>query len=246
MLNTVLSLGDKLELVRKNHEPYKSKLLDFKENGTLCIAMPIENGRLIPLSVGESYMVQFYTARGMYRGNGTITDRYRVKNIFMLEVELVGELEKLQRREYYRLSCILDITYRAFSEKELLLRTLLNQNSFEKEEDREEVENELAGVSFHWNPAVMIDISGGGIRFQSQLKQEKGDRLTIKFPLFTQNGVKHFSLYANVITSRKVEQLSGTYEHRAAFVDISREERESIVRYIFDEDRKRRRKKSGL
>ncbi|MBE5959916.1 MAG: hypothetical protein E7256_00780 [Lachnospiraceae bacterium] len=246
MLKTVLSLGDKLELVRKNHEPFKSKLLDFKENGRLCIAMPIENGRLIPLSVGESYQVQFYTARGMFVGKGTITDRYRIKNIFMLEVEMNGELEKLQRREYYRLSCILDITYRSFSEKELLLRTLLNQNSFENEGEREKVENELAGISYHWNQAVMIDISGGGIRFQSQLKQEKGDKLTLNFPLFTSDGVRNFSLYASVITSRKVEQLSGTYEHRAAFIDISREERESIVRYIFDEDRKRRRKKSGL
>ena len=49
-------------------------------------------------------------------------------------------------------------------------------------------------------------------------------------------------LFAKVLTVLPVPNRSGLYEHRVEFVSISNVERESIIRYIFLEERKRRKR----
>ena len=49
-------------------------------------------------------------------------------------------------------------------------------------------------------------------------------------------------MIGRVISARVLENRSGTYEHRMQYYDVDRRTREEIIKYIFEEERKCRRK----
>lgn len=59
--------------------------------------------------------------------------------------------------------------------------------------------------------------------------------------------MKNFSVAGKVLRSMPFQKLKGKFENRLEFTEISDLEREDIVKYIFQEERRRRRKeKVGL
>lgn len=237
MLKDIVSIGDKIELSRihnndsQSFKPkvYLSQVLDYADYDKACIAMPIENGRIIPLDLGDRYQLAFYCKQGLYQCKSVITDRYRMDNIFILIVQMTSELEKLQRRQYYRLDCVSDIS----------ICKLTQQEASKKKQ-------ELDIVPSRYQNAVMIDISGGGCKFNYNELIEKETRILIRFTLTLVKGMVLFELLGKVIYSAENIKRNKTFEHRVEFIDMAEEDREQIVRFIFDEERKRRRKEKGL
>ena len=45
-----------------------------------------------------------------------------------------------------------------------------------------------------------------------------------------------------VLSSQKLENRENTYEHRVQYVDIDADVREEIIKYIFEEERKHRKR----
>ncbi|MBQ4522718.1 MAG: flagellar brake domain-containing protein [Lachnospiraceae bacterium] len=235
---SIISIGDKIELTKLNrsmtNEPqqevikYISKVLEKDSDYEMKIAMPIQGGKIIPLSVGESLMACFYSNLGaIYECRINITDRYKDGNIFILEIEIVSQLKKVQRRNFYRYSCMLAMQYIVLPE------------------DADEAEAMEQSNPEVWKQAVAMDISGGGIRIASKIKEEEGAYIEIKLPLV--NGKEHTVLYtkAKIIRALPSSQ-SGVYELRAEFVDILEADREEIIKYIFDMERKKRQIEKGL
>lgn len=237
MLQDIVSIGDKIELIKytnQNGDPtkaksYLSQLLDFQDQTHMCIAMPFENGRIIPLDVGSYYQMCFYTKGGLYQCLGVITDRYRSGNIFTLVVDMKSNLEKLQRRQYYRLECMIDMVYCSL------------QN-----EEEEKNYHEQGLFQDRLIKATIIDISGGGCKANSTEEAEKNQKIYMRFPLLMDKGPITLELLGKIVYTSAIVNRSRAYEHRIEFVDIKEEERENIVRYVFDEERKRRRKEKGL
>lgn len=234
---SVISVGNKIELTKlnksmtkDNHQEtakYISKVLEKDNDYEMKIAMPIQGGKIIPLSVGESLIACFYSSLGaMYEAKIHVTDRYKDGNLFILEIEVVSQLKKVQRRNFYRYACMLPMQYIVVPDDE---------------DDEEFIERPTSEV---WKQAVAMDISGGGIRIASKIKEEQGIYIEIKLPLV--NGKERTVLYtkAKVICSLPSSQ-SGVYELRAEFVDILEADREEIIKYIFDMERKKRQIEKG-
>ena len=57
------------------------------------------------------------------------------------------------------------------------------------------------------------------------------------------NGKKTYEIVGRVLDVRKVEKRPGNYEHRIQYMNIPKEVREEIIRYIFEEERKNQKKK---
>ena len=101
-----IAIGNKIELVRldqvirneQNKKVYVSKIYDILDQDKLQIAMPIFEGRIVPLDLDERYTACFYTERGLLQCNVQVTSRYKSGNLFFLDVKLLGALEKVQRR----------------------------------------------------------------------------------------------------------------------------------------------------
>ena len=112
---SVINIGDKIELTKLNKSvkndsdeeqiKYISRVLEKSSDYEMKIAMPIYAGRVIPLTVGDSFMATFYSNQGaIYEAKIIITDRYKTGNIFILDIDVASQLKKVQRRNFYRFS----------------------------------------------------------------------------------------------------------------------------------------------
>ncbi len=238
MLQEIISVGDRIELYKNSSQDmtstrsrrYLSQVLDFKDNDKAVIAMPIENSRIIPLDIGDKYRLCFFTKLGLYQCYSVVEDRYRIGSIYMVVVRMISDLEKFQRRQYYRLDCIKQISYYTISQEDYIDKIKLEDNVF---------------GNANYKEAIMIDISGGGCKFNAQELIPIDSRVIIKFTLELSKGLTLFQLLGKIVYSCEVANHQKTYENRVEFLDIKEEERENIVKFIFDEERRRRRKVNG-
>ncbi len=249
MLREVLSIGDKIDVkpLGRSGKPvmgartFVSQLVDFVDADVLNIAAPIVLGRTIPLPVGENFNLCFYTEKGLYQCNSTVLSNHRDNKTIITIVRITTNLEKFQRRQYYRLECIHDIEYRQITIEEELLDKRLNTNQFSNPDEQAEAKRKLAQLDREWIPASITDLSGGGARFSSELSHNPGDKLRIKLDFVSGGEMKKLVLTANVIYSGRILTRTGAYEHRVEFIDIMQRDRETLIRYIFEQERKRRR-----
>lgn len=237
MLTNYVKPGQKVELqyVEKAAEEtgdtlkkiYTSTVYDVLSEDRLEIMMPMEKTKLILLPVDAEFNICFYTEQGLYQCFVQIIDRYKSNNVYILVLELTSNLRKYQRREYYRFSCAL----------EMEARDLL-------EEEKMAVEQE----DYHLIPglplkrSVIVDISGGGLRFVSTQKYEENSLIYCTYYLMLNGQKKKYELVGKILSVKEIQGKAGTYEHRVQYMNLDVDEREEIIRYIFEEERKHRHK----
>lgn len=239
MFSKFISIGDKIEMQSVSHggltqednggRTYNSVVQDILSEDTIEVRMPMEKSKLILLPVDAEFDMIFYGASGLYQCLARITDRYKSNNVYLLQMELVSNLRKYQRREFYRLRCAL----------EMLARNL----------DEEEVAAIEGGQPFSptkglpLKQSVVVDISGGGLRFLSTDRYEPGSMLYCCYHLINGGDHKKYEVISKVISSIPVDNRPGTFEHRVQYYDLDPEVREEIIKYIFEEERKNRLRK---
>ncbi len=244
MLNDYVVPGDKLELTSSRYSEesseelegkeaaksrvYHSKVYDIRSNEIIEIEMPMEKGKLILLPIGGEFDLCFYTATGLYQCYSVVKDRYKTSNVFILVMELTSGLRKFQRREYYRFNCVLDMKCRELSEEE--------------QEHYISRPVEFLDTDLTLEDGVIVDISGGGARFVSDQEYKENTKILFRFSLKMDNGPQKFSVVGRVVKSNPKEGLKDKYENRIKFLSIDSRSREDIIRYIFEEERKIRRK----
>lgn len=86
--------------------------------------------------------------------------------------------------------------------------------------------------------ATITDISGGGVRFNSSTLHKKNTLLYLRIPIEQNGNEKIFELKGEVVNSAVLAKKTDYYETRVKFVDIDRDEREQIVKFIFAQERK--------
>lgn len=249
-----IKVGNKIELTRINENRFRklpskkfvSQFLDIIEDDRAKIAMPLEGGRVVPLSKGEKYNMCIYTERGLYECKCQIIDRLKDQSMFLLDIKITSELQKFQRREYFRLEYLIDIRYHVITKEELLCNKMLLDNKFESPAIRQECEKVLADLQKVMYLGTVIDLSGGGAKFQSTNLHQKDEILKIYLELETDEGNRRLELVSKIIYANPNRNLADRYEYRLQFVGIQRETREAIIKFVFTEDRKRRRKQSGF
>ena len=187
------------------------------------VTMPIEIGKLVLLPVDGEYDLCFYTANGLYQCYSRVTDRYKSNNVYVLCLEMTTNLRKFQRREYYRLNCILNMKCRTIDDREVDILT--NQVQF-------------YNTDLTLQDGLIVDISGGGARFISRESYEKDTKMLFIFSLTTGKLPVEYSIIGRVLLSQEIEGREGQFENRVQFINMNIDDREGIIRYIFEEERK--------
>ncbi len=243
MLSKYVVVGNRVELQavkrlnlnqnRDNDERkvYTTKVYDIVSDERIELLMPMEQTKLILLPVDGEYELCFYTDNGLYQCVAKVVDRYRDNNIYVLALDLTTNLRKYQRREFYRFSCALEMNSRELLKEEI--ESLNNSHNA--------LQPELP-----LKRSVIVDISGGGLRFVSNLEYEKGSMILCNYNLVVDDVQKHYSLVGKVLSVEELENRPGVYEHRVQYVNMDVDEREEIIKYIFNEERKSRHKEKGM
>ena len=245
-LKEVITPGDKID-IRLTHKVnleenggetaqiYQSSVSDYLSDTELEILMPTKEGRVMLFQVGAELEFTFFTRHGMYNARGIVSKRYRTDNLFLLAVVIRSELAKFQRREFFRIDCMIEIEYYKIREEvaELPTTALLFA--------------ELLDVSYIGTSikAMMHDISGGGLRFSSEDQLKKGDFLLFVIRLTNDRMDETFYLVGQVMAADPSPQIENLYMNRAKFIFKDLKDREKIVRFVYDEERRILKKENG-
>ena len=250
MLKNVLKVGDRIELKSIHQaritvtEPkvYQSQVLDIQDDYRMNIAVPIESGHLVPLEIGSRYEMSFLTANGVYMCKCEIKNRLRQENVYFLVLDIISELKRDQRRQYFRLEKIIPLKYRVVSELEIRLRYFMEKKAYKDEREKRLVTEKLEQLEIEKLDGTIVNVSGGGIKFNSTNKHDNGMIIQVLFSLDENLTVE---AEAKIIGVSEIMNQRGKMEYRCEFRKIKKELRENIVRYIFSEERKQRQKESG-
>ncbi len=209
---------------------YMSQVMDITSDDRIEVLMPYEKGRLVLLPVDGEYNLCFYSSKGLYQCYSRIVDRYRSDNMYILVLDLTSQLQKLQRREYYRFSCALELKSRLCSPEEV--------QAYEMNR-RYLVDNETA-----LQRSVVVDISGGGLRFVANFRYDEGSTIYCSYRLPGNSNDKEYEMICNVLKVQELENRPGLFEHRIQYIYIDENSREDIIHFIFEEERKIRKKQT--
>lgn len=239
LLSKFIVPGSKIELeaierLLQKDGTYKRKKFDSKvveviDEEHLEILMPMEQTKLVLLPVNGEYEVHFFTDKGLFQCLVRVVDRYKNGNIFLLSIEMISNLQRYQRREYYRYSCLMDMRIRECSP---------NENFAIKREA------DFAPEFLPTVQATIVDISGGGIRFTMNSPLERDSYVVVYFTLSMGGRTKEYEVVSKILACKEMENKRGYYEHRIQFMKITNSEREEIIRYIFEEERKKRKREN--
>ena len=251
MLKNVLKVGDRIELksiyqartTTADAKIYQSQVLDIIDDYRMNIAVPIESGHLVPLEVGSRYELSFLTSNGLYMCKCEIKYRMKQNNVYYLVLDIISELKRDQRRQYFRLEKIIPLKYRVVSELEMRLRYFMEKKAYKDDREKRLVTEKLEQLEGMLQEGTIVNVSGGGLKFSSMIKHENGTNIIVRFYLEEELFVE---AEARIIGVNEVMNQKGRMEYRCEFKKIKKEIRESIVRYIFSEERRQRQKENGL
>lgn len=222
-----VEMGTKLELELFDNNGERSKTILISEFEWLdginaaAIAAPIFEGNIVPLPLESVMNIYFLKRKGgmidLYRFNAVVKGRDITENIHILMIEKQGEIEKVQRRNYFRMECYIEVRYRVF-----------DNNNTENNKDKP------------FKKTMANNLSGGGICLMLDEKIEVGSLLECE--MFSEQ-YKKFQFFGKVVRYDQIER-EGKYKYEAgvAYLEINEYDRETVVKYIFDEQRKLLRK----
>lgn len=218
-MRNAIKLGDKVELVTEvtltnQQDKYFSKVQEVDSDTSVVIMAPIENGRIEPLELNKNYGMSVYTDKGLYRCEVMVAKRVKTDNLYLLTLDILTTLQKYQRRQYYRMDCMLTFQYKDDLNKD-------------------------------WHEGVILDISGGGIRFTSKSRLENDKELINHIRLNMLEDEEELFLSGMIIESAPMALDETIYENRVVFEGIDSMEREVIIKFIFEEERRRRKSRKG-
>ena len=245
MNNNVIKPGDKVEIriiqhveqgkrLGENPPAYYSMVEDVQENGLIEMLAPTRAGKAESIPGGLRLEFVFYTRRGLYRCVARVKDRYVREHLSLMLVEPKSPMEKFQRREYYRFECVMDMQYLMVTEDEAKIEDITEL----KEHHRLNYPNDI------FLDAVAVDISGWGIRCVGGVPANKGDCLALCIRLESETMDYLLEIAGRVMLCQKIEsgKKEEKYEYRVNFIMRNQKERETIIKYIFEQERRRRQK----
>mgnify|MGYP005851431677 CR=1 FL=1 len=220
---TDLQTGTKLELQiyddsgRGIKPAFSSKFEFAPDEGSAVIDSPMREGNVFPVRVGWNMDVYFTMKDDLYKFNSSVLQRWTRGNLSFLKLEVLGDIRKIQRREFFRLESNVPVKYRII------------KLSTDDKDNKEPMKS-----------CVTKDLSGGGLCLRIREEVERNSLIKGEVDLGPE---KKIPFVGEVI---RVDIIDGgkkyKYEIGISFKKIKKNDKEEIIRFIYSEQRRLRRK----
>ena len=177
------------------------------------IAVPIVEGVIYAVRVGSVITVYMQEGNSFYRFQARVTHRLVQDGRSVMRILRLSEIDSAQRRSYYRFRCSIPLKYRVITD-------------YKDYKDQP------------FTDGVTADISGAGLCFSADVKIEV-DSL-IEFELQIDERIIYFVGQVRRC-DRRVERSAEKHHYQTGvmFSEIEENQREFIIRFIFNEERRR-------
>lgn len=203
-------INSKLE-VRSGEETYKSTVQDVS-NKNLLISVPVINGVYLTLKTGEEIDLIYYDNKAnIFNFKCKTINKVTENGIPFYSVSLPYDVVKIQRRNYVRVDTVQVIKHiRKYDE---------------------EVESNEGDILPN---ALLLDLSGGGMRIKLREKLSTGDRIIAKIS----SDIEAVPVKGEVMRVDKTDDKK--YIYGISFYELDNSIREKIIGIVFKIMRKQR------
>ena len=208
MINKYVKVGDRIEITDKSIDGRVmfSQVESILEPNELLIRAPVINGRLTAMSAGCELSVVIFTEKSIYKHVAHVTENVKQDGFNMLHIKLSGDGERVQRRDFFRISC----------EAPFYFKQVSDENA------------PFSGDDAAYG--IVLDISGGGVRFISNhlLTEES----LVKGYIVMED--QRAQILGKVLNAHNVPNALSEYkiQYRVRFMNLSDEVSETIIQYI--------------
>lgn len=188
---------------------YKSTVQEEDEK-TFSITIPVAEGNYLFIKEGEWISATFHEENGIvYKFTTMIIKRKIENNIPMYVLTIPEKYTKVQRRNYVRVNTIHPIEYTVF--------TVDSQTVFS-----------------NFKTAMLLDLSGGGLRFKSKERIELSEKVALNLK-YEKDEVL---IKGKIVRVDKAED--SEYIYGVSFSGLSESGRDKIIKIVFTILRKQR------
>lgn len=215
-----IKIGANLEISifregEKSEKSYPVKVQNIFENNKFQIDVPFSGGQMILFQVNAIIEVIMTSQEGVFSFKAKVIERTRKKNIPVMLIKPETELEKKQRRAYFRIACNCNVRYRKYK------LPALGENDEQ------------------FKTVTAVDISGGGICFQTEEKLDTGE--FYECVIMLDEDIEIHTI-CKPVCIKKEEYTDKFWKTGMKYERITEQAREKIINFIFQEQLRLRRK----
>lgn len=236
-----IKIGTRLEfeMLNKNDEKvgntFVSQLLEFQDDGSMVVSAPITESRVVYVPTGITVRLTFvHHLHGLLGFKALVRSKEHKGNIAVLIVEPDITLEKIQRREHFRLDVIIDaLVWPAMEESETADSKRDGAEAGNTQESTASAADKAAEIA----PvkAYTRNLSGSGVCVVSDTYFAKNSEVTVELDL---NSNIRFRAKCVILRSQPIEvRKSKSYELGMHFTEISPKNQDNLIKFIFEQQR---------
>jgi len=198
-------INKKLEILI-DEKYFNSNIQDVTEE-YIAISIPMSSGTYVPLSKDAIIDVIYYEEDNLYKFRSSIIGR-RFENIPILLISNPKEIKKIQRRRYVRVP-------------------LINTAKYTNLKNEPKTNPKTIGES-KYSKAVLVDLSGGGMRVKIAEEIKLDDFLLVSL------NISEEDVLIVGQTKRIIKDDDGRFICGLSFEFLDNSTRERIIKFIFE------------
>ena len=214
--------GDRLEMRFKREEGvskiYISQVYEYEDN-SIVVHTPISYGKYVVLPKSEPCSLLFFQDEGMLNFKAEVVNSYIKDNLTLTKLIFTSEAEKMQRREFFRFDCTLPIRF-----------SVINSSPSEEALGTKAASQTQQSL----REGIIKDIGGGGLRFVTNAEIDIGDN--VKCLLLLER--EYIVVIGKILQKHSFPKSPYKFQYRVIFIGILPEEKDKIVQYVFNQQRK--------
>ena len=210
-INKLLYIGARINLLVINSYDeiqYVSRVDNINEDGTIDVLIPISKSRIVYIKNDTVLKVIIAKEGAIFEFKAKVVSK-QFGVVPLLRLMRVSDIQKIQRRNYFRLKSINNIKIR-------------------------KIINLMEKVFDEYFEASMVDISGGGLAFNADKELDINDFIEVSMDLNSNT----ICLIGKIVRAERNENKVKKYSYGINFEKITEIERNIIMRFIFEEQRK--------
>lgn len=217
-LKKYFTIGERIQIdhidIRGNLQEYTSQVVDIREADFMDVLIPIHKNQDVYLKVESIVKIVLPKGDAVYEFKAVVYEKL-FGRVPLLRLKIISEVNKIQRRNFYRLKLMRDIE----------ARRLIS------EAGQESGQGKKLGDMFK---CYLNDISAGGVLISTKEDIQEGDTLELRIDL---NGIE---LVAFGIIVRRTLTVSprAPYSYGVKFDKMSEFDKNKLSKFIFEEQRK--------
>lgn len=206
-----LKVNQKIQIIHDDFE-FRCNIQDVKANAILIDTILVSGSRKIILHVGDKVLFNLYKDGEIIKCSSNVLGYKKEENIMLAVISYPTVIERIQRREYFRIPVAIDCKY-VFLPEEADYR--FPQKLIDDYADKME-------------KSFTIDLSGGGMKVVTKLPRPEGSLIMVSI-----NIPEEIYFTGKVIRLEEDTELK-QYKVAIKFIYLQERKRDKLINFIFN------------